>query len=659
MEITAFYAASHPHPAQASAPPPAQRELFTTNDSMIVVEGLDEVKRSVDELANQVSIAFHYLNQKRADINKIAETHNALAKSLDVAVESASEAWKNPPKVCPASDLDIAAALIDKLYYKTLYDILVVDAKKLAFELRDNEKQYELKRLKEVVAACDAMTKDTTASLTAVTDEEREFIDITSCTLKKQEQLKDPAPMSSLDDVDIPKEYNFRTGDQWMQTAWVVGYSHITGTINYLTSVAHRLHKLSRDLREDMKIASCGTLRANEELLVKCDELEGILTSYVAVLKTKPHSKQNHAGWYYLRGLLAQLRATKAAAVAFDKMKNEAFGTRAKITGKLVLCVKQEASLYHLYEAAEIASVHAKEMPDFKELIGIIGQKRLALSDHEKKLPVQAFASLAVSQDELSSYLMKGFIRAIYFSETCDPEFKLVVAKCSTTPQFEACINRSNELSRLYEHFKRIYGESEHKELLHILGLLYTPRPLATAPELLKLDRFMRFYQASRELEECRIIQKKPNPRIEYAQAVLTHMKVEWVDALVCKRTPTELYEILYTRFFDPNEEKRSAADEMISRAILGKIQATHVVLALLYRWVLEQHVQSVKEPVNAVVGFLQSLTITEAEVKQIGRRDSLFQQLAREYEQDAIWKAFFNLQYGEEYMKKAFTQPK
>ncbi len=644
---------SPPQPALPVAPPP--RDLFTLEQRDDVLHNLAAVKQSVEELATQVSIAFHTLHQKRADPTTIEKTHEAVASSLDAACKKASDAW-NLPKITPANDQEFAVALVDTLYFRTLYDNLVVDAKKLAFELRDESKQNELKRLKELVTACDAMTEDKTVILSTVTDEEREFVDITSCNFKKQDPLKEPQPLQLLDSVELPKEYKFRTGDAWLQTWSVIGYAQIADTIAYLTSISHRLHKLTRDLREDMKQAAAGSLRANTLLLITCDELEGMLTSYVTILKSKPRSKQIHAGWYYLRGLLSQLKTTKAAIASFDHMKSEAFGTKAKITEKLVLCLTaQEEGLTHLYEASELAAPFIKELPDQKEFIEVIGHKRLLLTNEEKKLAYLAFSSIPISQDELSSYLMKGFIKALYFSRDCEPAFKLVVAKCRGTPQFTTCLARSDVLTRLYEAFKQQYGESEHKELVHILELLHTTRPLTTSQDVLALDRYMRFHQAKKQLTECRALQKnRKNPRIEYVQEVLNQREIDWKDALECKKTPEDLYNPLYSYFFGVNKEKQVAADRAISKALIGKLELSHITMALLYRWLLERHKEQIEHPVGFLQRAVDALTITDETIKEVAQENKIFSQFVKEYNEIQTWKSFFILHYGEDYMKTA-----
>ena len=620
---------------------------------------LTVVKPAVEELANRVSIAFHNLVQKRADGNTVTEQHEAWANSVQMAVEAAANAWKEAK---PVVQID-GAALVDGLYYKTLYDMLVNDAKLVQDALRDPKKCDELVHLKKIVSKCDSMTTDTTATLTPETDEAKAFVALTSYSFTKHEELKDPDPLTPVDAVAVPTEYHFRTGNQEKtKTSYFGGYYKIAGTIDYLESIAHRLHKLVRDLRADMR-AACATGSLEEKntlLLSQCEELGKLLTAHLDVLKSKPHSTHIHAGCYYLQGLTAQLATTKAAIAAFDAMKSERFGFCAKITANIVSCL-DSGNLFPLYEAALLASSDPDAVPTLKEVISRKAETLLAPTLEESKVAALAFGDQPISVELISSYLTKGFIQSI-FSNCSTPEFKLAVAKLSTTPQFAEALKRSEQLKLLHDHYFKVVRAHPHEMLLGILSRLYTPRSIETRPEVLALDHFMRFSQAEAELAQCRQLDPNHNPRIDYVQGCLDNIRKEWEKDANWQTDSIELLGALKTRFFDSNEEARKQADVTLENSLTQKLKLKPVVMALYFRWLLERFVTNIpKEPsgkiaqaINWLAEAVHEVTISESEVRQTDSFQRHLTYFFKEYTENPLWKGFFDLQYGPEYMERA-----
>ncbi len=596
------------------------------------------VKASLVALEEQVAIAHANLH-----FNPDPAQLEAWTVTLIQAKEQADSAWKIATKVAVAIK-DLRCYFYDFLHYEILYHKLVKEACIIGDALSNHR---NIIHLKDVCAQCDALTSDRTSAIGAKTDAAREYIALTSHSFTQHEELKDPDPLPLLDKVVLPTPYYFAKGS-WFRGVPYLGYRKLTGTIQYLESIAHRLYYLERKLKEQMR----PPFQLDETLILQVDDLDKRLAEYLDVLKSKQRSNEIQAGWFYLKTLKAYASTVRVAIEQFQQDCQSAFALHVSLSNRLVSYIEsQDTSLYPLYEMwVALSAIVDKERlphsyPQLKQLLHVTARTCLNYTTEELAVPKCLFGGSWTSKELLSGYVMKGIILSLTFCPNVDSEFELVLAKCESSATFRECLERSIELVSLYQDYRKQHEIKHYKTLLQILEWLEAPVPIATCQEALAYYQFMRYYQALYALTEI-TTKGIQTPRVAYVAEVLRQKDEEWQAALKLPYEPKTLFDCLCRRLFGHNPDANDAIYNNV------KIEErSPLVTILLYRWALEELV--VTSTVEGITKQVSKLTL-EKDARKVAIQRRLLQLFFAAYEKDPVIKSFFTLFYGDEYLKKA-----
>lgn len=616
-------------PTYAPVQQPSKRALFTQHHGPLVLMDPTMGLEALAELQKAVRVAFHNLKQMRAAKDHIAASHEEWAATLQQAVDKVVRVSESLVKTQCTTDDALARRVTDIAYYTHHMPYLLARADAIKEELLSKKKQAELQQLKEVVAQVDAMSQDKIAADMPKTDLAREFIDIAVENFKSSAYPSCPKPLPPrAGDEPLPPEADFRTG-KWLATTWGVGYSKVADSIEYLRSIALRLH--------NDELASYDLLKSTQSS-IQLVELKKLLEEHKVLLKQYPRSNQVHAAWYYLKALEGQVHVVEASLARKATPQLEA-------ARSVLHAITSPDSLIAYYEACISCSTDATLGP----VLAKIGTVRLALTDDEKAIVPQLFAGVAVDQALLLSYLMKLLISARIFSRKNGAELELVLMKLKIAA---SPLLQQPEVARLLADYLQDFPiTADAQPALAILASLHARRAADVVRQALALDRFMRLYQARIELQDV------PAQWRSYIEKGINETGQKWQEDIDVKKMPEGLYTQLFTYFFSDDEHRKLFANDAILREIKTVDSATLLVQAMLFCWALERFREHSLNKPNALVSMFRNLALSDEQQASALREKAIVRQLFDAYQNRSEIRAFFILRYGQKYMEEAYKE--
>lgn len=533
--------------------------------------------------------------------------------------------------------------------------------------------------------------------------------------VSQETEVKVRAYIQNSSSVDLHKEDRFRNG-QMVTTERVIGpYNGIRDQVEALESIAKALAKLLTVLEH--RIADlCEGKQAPLEGYHSLDDekrsykalirgLEQFIQEEQQKLIELPISDRVHAGWYYAAKLLSNVREVKKVFNQFTELSQDDFslyggainwlidyldprdlrlaGNPHYFTGAVAI-TRLYASIQSVCQLTKPASsesfgdkFRAMIYDTIEQIIAKKGLCTLELSAKEKevpalvlgKLPLETLREAIKGEQEIlpaavRKYLMKGFLRHLYFSnKRVDPEFELVLDMLKNSVYysyaFTATVRQKMDFARYHAAYMLQTDMNRYAASIRLMSESWSL--LCENVQGTALDNLFRYTAARQKLSNVRAaLTSAQSPaqaaRVEFVQAktgvIFRQMEasypvyfaqLESIDTPSDVRRPLDqgIYKLVAISLYSDNsKESRQAANELTM--ILGALSVEDLpedewLGNLLAGWYFERFVAGLSDG--------------------IAHRDFMLTKILSRYLADRSTRALWNSWYGIGFMEIALAK--
>lgn len=388
------------------------------------------------------------------------------------------------------------------------------------------------------------------------------------------------AYVDSATTIELATEDKFRNG-QRMTTERLIGpYNGIKEQVEKLELLAKALAKLVSTIEQRIEALCEGQLNPLDGLhsleaekqayKALIQGLEQLIQDEQSSLLKLPLSDRVHAGWYYAAKLLSNVREIKkifgqfAALVAddfslyggainwlvdyLDPKDARLAGDRHYFNGAVAI-TRLYASIQSFCQLRKPQHVESFEdklkcmiYETIEQIIAKKGLCTVELSDKEKNVPALVFSK--TSLDDLREplkgekeifpaavrkYLMKGFLRHLYFSDKrVDPEFELVLDMLKNSPYyavaFKSTVAQKLDFAKYHAAYMRQTDMNQYSPQIRLMAeaLSLLSENQSENLDEIALENLFRYVAARQKLSNVH----SSSLNISASQ----HARLDWVD---------------------------------------------------------------------------------------------------------------------------------
>jgi len=440
-----------------------------------------------------------------------------------------------------------------------------------------------------------------------------------------------------------------------------VVYKKINSEIEALENIAQGLAMMIRELvQERNSVATggeAGDIKSYRELL------QGLRTAinnqFIRLRNHIIKFNRLHAGWYLVARLLAKAHDVELYLTQLQSVAHRQFTPYGKALGHLFAYVdpqEPELSSNPNYERSLIATERLSDCLDsasqlrrpkqedtssrrlrmrlydvIEQVVCRVGLRSLERTQVEEGMvdrilahdPLIGFLNVEKEEKELGilpescqNLLIKGFLRATYYSPQLDPQLDVVLYTLQNASiyknAFQNTLKKSETFKQHLENYRARSDIETYERELNEIAVIY--HLLKGAPFAIGAERFVRYFAAKVKLEELEASQK-------VIPSVQQQVRLAWIKAVTAPIF-TEIEQQIHPDFFEHSltpllltslfGKESTVANEALTRQLglldVSGIPIDSTLSLLLQEWALAELMKAPREFPPHMPFFLYSL---------------------------------------------------
>ncbi len=420
----------------------------------------------------------------------------------------------------------------------------------------------------------------------------------------------------------------------------MLAYGEIKNEREALETIAKALAKLSKDIKELRDDIVCGKKlpKEQEEYTEILAGLRIAINNELIKLRNHTLSKRIHAGWYYVARLLVKAHDVDLFLKQLKSLSSKSFAPYAKAVGDLFAYLDpQEEELRNnpdyetsliaterLYSCLASASSLARPQKEqtsseklrtklydlIEQVLCRAGMRTLEPAHREESLADRIFlheplisfiegdeAALGILPEAFLNLLIKGFVRAMYYSSHAafDPQLDLVLYTLRNAPCYKKAFQNTIGKAKNFKlHLDNYLAKNDmdqyEKELRLMTKALFSlhKNPFATGHE--KLFRYLEAKHLLQEIDNIGLASQQQQLRRAWLKEKCAFLFVEVEQHLSTYFSDHELKPLLEESLFGSNPDDASEkVREYLQALCLDQLPTDQTLLVVLQGWALSQ----------------------------------------------------------------------